>query len=412
MAAASQMTETAEITTTIEITERAETSELDDEDEAVEEVAKGEEEAEVEEIRVRTHLVQPGDTLGQIAIRYEVDVEALQAANSLANPNMLGIGWTLIIPNEDGSVPDGARPVLAAPGAPTAEGAPIQARGTITERMTINARQMSENSPYYGKTWLTYYGRPNVPIMGILGEFDVDELAVRLQAQADAYDEANGPYLDVQPAFHLVYGMATRAPGDGSYLGFMTDEAVMTYISKALELDYGVILDVQIGALTPAQSITPALRFLSYGNVHLAIDPEFAMIRPGQAVPGNPIGFVTADQVNETQAVIQQYMEENDIPGPVILLVHQFQDSMIQNKDQIDSNYDRVALTLSVDGWGGPWGKISKYNSLVNEETPYISFKLFYRWDEPLLNERQALGEDPYPNIGYMEITPNMIIYQ
>jgi hypothetical protein len=186
----------------------------------------------------------------------------------------------------------------------------------------------------------------------------------------------------------------------------------MTYISKALELDYAVILDVQIGALTPAQSITPALRYLSYGNVHPAIDPEFAMIRPGQAVPGNPIGFVTAEQVDETQAVIQEYMEENDIPGPVILLVHQFQDSMIQNKDQIDSSYDRVALTLSVDGWGGPWGKISKYNSLVNEETPYISFKLFYRWDEPLLNERQALGEDPYPNIGYMEITPNMIIYQ
>ncbi|MBX2997436.1 MAG: DUF4115 domain-containing protein [Caldilineaceae bacterium] len=395
--------------------ESAEDVEVDEvtiaEDEAVDEES-AETETDADEVEVRTHVVQPGDTLGQIAIQYGVDVESLQAANSLDNPNLLAIGWTLVIPNEDGSVPDGASPIFAVAGAPTPPGAPIQARGTITERMTINARQMSEDSPFYGQTWLTYYGRPNVPIMGILGEFDVDELTVRLQEQADAYDEANGPYLGVKPAFHLVYGMATRAPGDGSYLGFMTDGAVMTYISKALELDYGVILDVQIGALTPAQSITPALRYLHYGNVHLAIDPEFAMIRPGQAVPGNPIGFVTAEQVNETQAVIQQYMEENDIPGPVILLVHQFQDSMIQNKDQIDSSYDRVALTLSVDGWGGPWGKISKYNSLVNENTPFISFKLFYRWDEPLLNERQALGEEPYPNIGYMEITPNMIIYQ
>jgi hypothetical protein len=357
------------------------------------------------EVQAIVHIVQPGDTLGDIAAFYEVDIENLQAANSLDNPDILSVGWMLIIPNPDGSIPEGITPFSTT--APT-----IAARGTITERMTLHARERGSDSPYDGITWVTYYGRPNVPIMGILGEFDVDELAVRLQQQAEAYDEANGPALDAKPAFHLVYGMATKAVGDGSHLGFMAEEEVMTYISKAKELDYGVILDVQIGALTPAESITPALAFLAHDNVHLAIDPEFAMVHPGQLVPGNPIGYVTAEQVNETQAVVQQYMEENEIDGQRILLVHQFQDSMIVDKDQLDPTYERIALTLSVDGWGGPWGKISKYNALVNETSPFVAFKIFYRWDEPLLSETHALGEEAYPELGYMEITPNLIIYQ
>jgi LysM repeat protein len=377
-----------------------------DEDLADEELADEEpaEEETAEPVEATFHTVQRGDTLGSIALRYNVDLEALQAANNIANPDIISVGWQLVIPNPDGSVPEGVRPQVSAPA--------IEARGAITERMTSHAQQMSPDSPFYNTIWLTYYGRPNVPIMGILGEFDVDELAVRLQQQADVYDEVSGPHIRIKPAFHLVYGMATRAPGNGSYLGFMDHDSVMTYISKALELDYGVILDVQIGALSPSQSISPALRYLEYENVHLAIDPEFAMVHRGQRVPGNPIGYVTAEQVNEVQATIQQYMEENDISGPRILLVHQFQESMIVNKPDMDSSFEGIELTLSVDGWGGPWGKISKYNALVYDGAPFVAFKLFYRWDEPLLGEAHVLGEEAYPNLGYMETTPNLVIYQ
>ena len=64
------------------------------------------------------------------------------------------------------------------------------------------------------------------------------------------------------------------------------------------------------------------------------------------------------------------------------------------------------------DGWGDPWGKISKYNLFVQRDTKFGAFKLFYKWDEPLLTERQAMGVDPYgPNV-YIDVTPNLIIYQ
>jgi hypothetical protein len=87
---------------------------------------------------------------------------------------------------------------------------------------------------------------------------------------------------------------------------------------------------------------------------------------------------------------------------------------MIVDRDQLDmASYPHVALTLSVDGWGGPWGKISKYNSLVTVDSPYVAFKLFYRWDEPLLLPDEALGNRYYRGSDFgLDVTPNMIIYQ
>ncbi|MCS6774122.1 MAG: LysM peptidoglycan-binding domain-containing protein [Anaerolineae bacterium] len=46
----------------------------------------------------RTHVVQPGDTLLALALRYGVSVEALVRANRLANPDQLNVGQRLVIP--------------------------------------------------------------------------------------------------------------------------------------------------------------------------------------------------------------------------------------------------------------------------------------------------------------------------
>src|SRR5690606_16503415 len=142
---------------------------------------------------------------------------------------------------------------------------------------------------------------------------------------------------------------------------------------------------------------------------------EFAMVYPGQSWPGNPIGYVTADQVNEVQAVIEAHLVERGLPGPRILLVHQFQSSMIVEPEKLDAaTYaDHVALTLSVDGWGGPWGKVSKYNSFITPDSPFAAFKLFYRWDEPLMTPDEALGNLPHAGTDFfIDVTPNLIIYQ
>lgn len=360
------------------------------------------------------YVVVPGDTLFVIANDFGTTIDAILQANGLTNPDIIHVGQLLLIPGGDGALPDSASlPVVVADGSLTET--IIVPRGTITERMTSLAQQSNVRSPYHQTTWLTYYGRPNIDVMGILGEHSIEELIPLLRAEAEAYDRANGDELAIMPAFHLVYGMATRAAGeDNSHLAFMGATEVISYIEAAEAEGWGVILDVQIGALAPTESITPALEYLQYPNVHLAIDPEFAMSHVGQAVPGNPIGFVTAEQVNEVQAVINDYLVENKLPGPRILLVHQFQSSMIVDPENLDAtSYPGVALTLSVDGWGGPWGKISKYNSLVNVDSPFVAFKLFYRWDEPLLLPDEVLGNRPYRGSDFfMDVTPNFIIFQ
>ncbi len=290
----------------------------------------------------------------------------------------------------------------------------VTVRATITERMTTLAQHWDELSPYHQTTWLTYYGRPNIPVMGILGELEIADLIDALQEKSREYEQANGNDLSVTPAIHLVYGMATKAPGDdNSHLAFLDGALVTDYITMAAESNIKVILDVQIGALSPSESISRALPYLEYENVHLAIDPEFAMVHSGQYWPGDPIGYVTAEQVNDVQSVIQRYMRKHRIPGERVLLVHQFQSNMILNPEEIDQGYTQVAVTISVDGWGGPWAKISKYNSFITTDSPFAAFKLFYGWDEPILTPAQALGEEAMPDSDqFIDVTPNMIIYQ
>lgn len=358
------------------------------------------------------YVVQSGDTLFEIAQRFNTDMDLLLQANQLNDANVILVGTPLAIPGSDGALP--ARLPITASTNLTKPVLALADRGTILERMTSTAQNVSRTSPYYKTTWVTYYGRPDVPVMGILGEHDLDKLTTLLKQQAAAYDQANGSELGVMPAFHLVYGMATKAPGDdNSHLAFLADEVVEAYIKRAEKEKFAVILDIQIGGLTPEESIKPGLPWLKYKNVHLAIDPEFAMAHAGQAWPGDPIGFVTAQQVNAVQAIMQDYMSAEKIEGPRILLLHQFLEEMIVDKDQLKNDYTNIELTVVADGWGGPWGKISKYNAFMNPQTTkFAAFKLFYRWDEPILNERETLGVDPYAGETYMAVTPNLIIYQ
>jgi len=55
-----------------------------------------------------SYTVQPGDTLGVIAIRCETSVAALMTANTaITNPNLINPGQTLAMPAEAGQIPAG-----------------------------------------------------------------------------------------------------------------------------------------------------------------------------------------------------------------------------------------------------------------------------------------------------------------
>jgi soluble lytic murein transglycosylase-like protein len=53
----------------------------------------------------QVHEVQPGETLSAIALRYGVDLEALAAANGIANPDLIFAGQVLTIAESSAAVP-------------------------------------------------------------------------------------------------------------------------------------------------------------------------------------------------------------------------------------------------------------------------------------------------------------------
>ena len=62
-----------------------------------------------------TYVVQPGDTVYSISVRYGVSVDAIAAANNLDPHYTIYVGQTLVIPGGDGSVPTPS-PVTPVPG--------------------------------------------------------------------------------------------------------------------------------------------------------------------------------------------------------------------------------------------------------------------------------------------------------
>ena len=271
------------------------------------------------------------------------------------------------------------------------------------------------NQPLTGDDLIVgYYGRPGAPRLGILGQHSIEELTPLVQAKAAEYDQLNGDHKSV-PAFHLIYGLAAADPGrKKDYILPLSHDKIMNYINAAKESGFLVIIDTQLGALTPVQAIQPVLKYLQYESVHLAIDPEFEVsgldVRPGKV-----IGHVTGEQVNDVQTAMSQYLKENAIKGNKMLIVHSFTDGLVRDKPAVEAT-DQIRLVLNLDGHGSPELKVKIYNGLYtakdSEKNIAGGFKLFFQEDKPeMMTPRQVLGMDPVGK-SRIKVPPGYINYQ
>ena len=151
---------------------------------------------------------------------------------------------------------------------------------------------------------------------------------------------------------------------------------------------------MQIGRRKVADEIQGLQRWLQKPFVHLALDPEFAM-REGQ-IPGEDIGQIDASDVTLTQNWLVELTRQHDLP-PKVLIVHQFHDGMIENKDKI-APVEGVQLVIDADGWGPPEQKRSTY-AFVNgaQEIEYDGIKLFYKQDDPIMTPSEVVELTPIP---------------
>lgn len=258
-----------------------------------------------------------------------------------------------------------------------------------------------------------YYGRPDAPSLGVLGQHSIEDLVPIIRAKTNEYAKITD-YNNITPAFHLIYGLATYEPGsDKDYVIPLSKEKVMRYINAANNEGFAVIIDMQLGKLTPLEAVKPVLPYLKHENVHLAIDPEFE-VKSLDVPPGKVIGHISGDDINQVQSAMKEYMKENNIAGSRILIVHMFRKSMVKEPETV-KNFENIDLIMNLDGHGSPQLKVDIYNGLYSEvaaERVAGGFKLFFQEDKPsMMSPKQVLGMEQVGNTKIKE-PPQYINYQ
>ncbi len=249
-----------------------------------------------------------------------------------------------------------------------------------------------------------YYGRPFAKSLGILGHSSIDELVQQVRTKCTEFTQIS-ENINVIPAFHIIYGLATKEPGgDGDYIKNLNHDILMEYINAAQKENFAVIIDLQLGVLKPLEAIKPVLKYLQYDNVHLALDPEFKIPSHRRYPPGRYIGHIFGKDVNEVQSAMSNYLKQNNIQGKRMLLVHMFHKRMLRKKEVV-KNFDQINLVYNIDGHGSAGNKVKIYNNLYKPEYTKVAnsgYKIFYKNDvKPLTTPRQMLGLD---NVGSRRI--------
>ena len=280
--------------------------------------------------------------------------------------------------------------------------------------ISISPHSMAEQQlPSDNELMVGYYGRPGSAALGVLGKYSIEELMPKIKAKADEYAQITGNK-NITPAFHIIYGMASNMPGkDKNYILTLSNDKLMQYINAAQGEGFAVIIDLQLGALTPVEAVKPVLSYLKYDNVHLAIDPEFE-VNGLDVSPGKVIGHITGDEINQVQSAMTDFMKVNNIDESKILIVHMFRKSMVQDKEAV-KKYDKIDLIMNLDGHGSPKLKVDIYNGLYSEnisDKVAGGFKLFFLEDKPsMMTPKQVMGIDPVEDTK-IKNPPKYINYQ
>ena len=240
-----------------------------------------------------------------------------------------------------------------------------------------------------------YYGAPQAPELGVLGLTPPDEAVNVLNVRAQEYEElSNKP---IYPAFELISTLAQNAPGPSGKYRFRQSEGLIDeYLQVANENEFLLILDIQPGHSDFVAEVKRLEPFLRNPNVSIALDPEWNV--PPDKVPGEVIGQVDAEVVNDVAKLMSEQVRELGLPQK-LLIIHQFTDDMIRNVDKL-KKFPGVALVLNSDGFGTTELKSGTYGRLApSKQPPYPGFKLFFTEDTGLMSAQEVLDLQPRPKV-------------
>lgn len=246
-----------------------------------------------------------------------------------------------------------------------------------------------------GRRMVAAYGSPGIPSLGILGEQDRDATIDRVQKLADDYQ----PYSDEQviPALEIITTVASASPGsDGNYSAEIDPEEISDWADAAADEGVYVVLDLQPGR---SDFLTQAKKYedlLKKPNVGLALDAEWRL-KPDQK-PLQQIGSVDVSEINETVDWLASLTSDNDLPQKVFIL-HQFNQSMITDRQDLDTSHPELTMLIHADGNGTPGMKMETWKALQKNlpDGVGMAWKNFYDEDTPTFTPEQTFDIDPQP---------------
>ncbi|MFW6097572.1 MAG: hypothetical protein ACOC9Z_05830 [Chloroflexota bacterium] len=258
------------------------------------------------------------------------------------------------------------------------------------------AQTPGEPQPYLEQfTMVSFYGSAEGAGMGILNFRETPQLLAELRRRASEY-QALLPEKDVLPTFHVIVTIADPWFGEDRNFNHRASlESIEQWLALAEEEGIGVVLDVQPGHAPIQEEFERIRPYLYHPHVHLALDSEYTMERTPEGlyeIPGDVLGSLYAEQINPIQAQLEEIALEIGVKK--VLILHQFEDEMLPDKENIE-NYEHVELVIDSDGFGGP-DKVRDYHQYAGE--PGFDFggiKLYRNWDNPLLAPQNVLDLEP-----------------
>jgi hypothetical protein len=248
---------------------------------------------------------------------------------------------------------------------------------------------------------VAYYGNFYSKAMGALGEYEPDTMLAMLTAEADRWRLAD-PTTPVIPALNYIALTAQGSAGeDGMYRLRMPKDHIQKALDLANRVNGLMFLEVQVGMSTLQQEVPLLDEYLVQKNVHLALDPEFAMKKSGKR-PGSVIGTMDAVDINWAIDHLSKIVRDNNLP-PKVLLVHRFTENMVTNHKLITPTPE-VQVVIVMDGWGTPELKEHVYEAVITDEpVQFAGIKIFYKNDikppsSGLMPMRQVLDLMPAPS--------------
>ena len=237
------------------------------------------------------------------------------------------------------------------------------------------------------------YGHPGAPALGALGQQGLQASIARARKVAAAYQSLTSAR--VIPAFEIIATVAQGSPGqDGDYSSESPVDSLRPWVQRAAAAGFYVILDLQPGRASLLAQARRYQSLLELPDVGLALDPEWKLA-PRQ-LPLRQIGSVSIGEVNSVVSWLAALTARYRLPQKLLVL-HQFQLSMIRNERELDTRHDDLAILIHMDGQGTPAAKQQTWDTITRAAPPGVFFgwKNFYVKDHPRLSPSQTIARTP-----------------